>query len=83
MNDRYGLPEISTSVIVRVLDARVGDYLHDSDPQHDSFFEDVPKEDLQKLENVLRNVLKEFAHTVVERVQTQALDGYELARSED
>lgn len=83
MKNRYGLPDISTGPIVYALDARVGDYLHDPEPQYDAFFECVPREKLEALEEVLRDVLKEYAHVVVERVAEQTLDGYELARSED
>jgi len=63
--------DISTAMLVRELDKRLGDWVHDPEPQYDAFFSDLNPIHAEALERALRSAIRIHAHKVVERVAKQ------------
>lgn len=60
--------EISTIVLVRELDKRIGDWNNDPEPKHDAFFECLSNGQTKTLEASLRAVLGKHARVTIRRV---------------
>ena len=66
--------EISTVILVRELDKRVSDWVHDPEPQYDLFFNDLTPMHCEALERALHGALSIHAKKSVERVATAMED---------
>lgn len=60
--------DISTVMLVRELDKRVSDWVHDPEPQYDVFFTDLTSMHCEALERALHGALSLHAKKSVERV---------------
>lgn len=60
--------DISTVVLVRELDKRLSDWVHDPEPQYDLFFNDLTPMHCEALERALMGALSIHAKKSVQRV---------------
>lgn len=66
--------DISTVMLVRELDKRLSDWVHDPEPQYDAFFNDLNPIHSEALERALMGALSIHAKKSVQRVAESMME---------